>query len=55
MNLSKLGRDHGLDGPRANMVVKEFLMDNGIRPDDFVNPFLNNEKLRRAKLKNPGS
>jgi len=52
--LSALGRRHGISGARGYMIVKEFLLNNGVDLSKFENPLLKNNKVRRACLKMPG-
>ena len=50
-----LARKYGINGPRGNMVVKEFLISNNIDIKKFKNPLFNDNKVRRSSLKMPGN
>lgn len=52
--MSDLARKYDIDGPRGNMVVKEFLVENEIDFSKFHNPLLKSDKIRRSSLKMPG-
>ena len=49
-----VGRKYGIVGQRGNMVVKEFLVNNGVDITRFDNPFLKKDTVRRCTLKMPG-
>lgn len=52
--MSQLARDYGIEGKRGNMIVREFLESNEIDLNQFQNPFINKDKVRRSILKMPG-
>ena len=53
LNLSELGRKYGISGGRANMIVKEFLILNGVDLSKFNNNLFNEKIVRRRRLKMP--
>ena len=50
----QLARDYGIEGKRGNIIVREFLEINEIDLNQFQNPFINKDKVRRSILKMPG-